>query len=707
MVMAYRRNSAIDNILSVIASLFHSVPSYLFGIMVIVFFGVRLGWLPIADMRGSLSSGQKWSSASPSSRTRSYHAALPILVYALTGLGAWMLLMKSSTIAALEEDFVTAARARGLTERRIAILYVGRNAILPLFTQLTIAIGFIVGGSFLVEPIFQYQGIGYTLFKAIQSRDYPLLQGIFLMITISVVAANLVADLLYSRLDPRSAVGEERLDHGSRRRPTSPTSPAPPDGGSQAPGHHRVGWGQIFLRFLRRDKIGAAAFVVFGFFVFLAIFGPILTSAERSPTSPALQPALPRSHPRHRLRRARHLHSDRPRHPQRAGGWRAGGGDVDPFRGDVRRPQRALRGPFDSGVLLLTDVVLTIPYIVFLGVWRPSSSSTVRFFSRSSSPPSPGRRCCGRCGPRCSRSRSGVRRGGRVLDLGTPHILFREVLPNMTQLHRHQLRHRHDERDLRPDHPLLLRSGAPLGRQLGGDDPVGLCAGAIYFTGQPLVHHGADRRHLPAPALAGPDLPLAGGDLQSAVAEGMTVIGWMGDSEDGRIDEQEQRRRDDERRGGNGRLPDDVVLSIEDLWVEYQTPAGRMQAVRGATLEIRAGEAVALIGESGSGKTTLGWPCSGCCRRGPRGSRQGDAPATDRDGRTSTCFPSATEDLRRFRWQRVRHGLPGGAELAQPGPQGGTISWRRPAPTAEGDRQTCASERSSCCAWSSSTPSAS
>ena len=111
--------------------------------------------------------------------------------------------MKSSTIAALEEDFVTAARARGLPERRIAILYVGRNAILPLFTQLTISIGFIVGGSFLVEPIFQYQGIGYTLFKAVQSRDYPLLQGIFLMITISVVAANLVADLLYSRLDPR------------------------------------------------------------------------------------------------------------------------------------------------------------------------------------------------------------------------------------------------------------------------------------------------------------------------------------------------------------------------------------------------------------------------------------------------------------------------------------------------------------------------
>jgi peptide/nickel transport system permease protein len=203
MVMAYRRNSGLDHVLSIAGSLFYSVPSYLFGIMVIVFFGIRMGWLPVAAMRGSLTSGQPVELSLAFVKDALFHASLPILTYALTGLGAWMLLMKSSTIAALEEDFVTAARARGLPERRIAVLYVGRNAILPLFTQLTISIGFIVGGSFLVEPIFQYQGIGYTLFKAVQSRDYPLLQGIFLMITVSVVVANLIADLLYTRLDPR------------------------------------------------------------------------------------------------------------------------------------------------------------------------------------------------------------------------------------------------------------------------------------------------------------------------------------------------------------------------------------------------------------------------------------------------------------------------------------------------------------------------
>src|SRR5690606_15511175 len=120
---------------------------------------------------------------------------------------SWMLLMKSSTISVLEEDFVAAARARGVPEWRIAFFYVGRNAILPLFTQLTIAIGFVVGGSLLIEPIFVYEGIGSELWRAIQQRDYPMLQGIFLVVTISVVVANLIADLLYSRLDPRIRTG--------------------------------------------------------------------------------------------------------------------------------------------------------------------------------------------------------------------------------------------------------------------------------------------------------------------------------------------------------------------------------------------------------------------------------------------------------------------------------------------------------------------
>jgi peptide/nickel transport system permease protein len=118
-----------------------------------------------------------------------------------------MLVMKSSTVETLGADYVTVARARGLKEGRIRSAYVGRNAVLPLFPQLAITLGFVVGGSILVEQVFQYQGIGYLLLQSVQRRDYPVLQGILLVVTIAVVGANLISDLLYSRLDPRVRLG--------------------------------------------------------------------------------------------------------------------------------------------------------------------------------------------------------------------------------------------------------------------------------------------------------------------------------------------------------------------------------------------------------------------------------------------------------------------------------------------------------------------
>jgi peptide/nickel transport system permease protein len=114
--------------------------------------------------------------------------------------------MKSSTTETLGEDYVTVARARGLSDARIRFGYVGRNAVLPLVTQLAVTLGFVVGGSIFVETFFKYPGIGSALFAALQSRDYTVLQGIFLIITVSVVVANLLADILYSRLDPRIRV---------------------------------------------------------------------------------------------------------------------------------------------------------------------------------------------------------------------------------------------------------------------------------------------------------------------------------------------------------------------------------------------------------------------------------------------------------------------------------------------------------------------
>lgn len=209
MLIAYRREGVIDHILTAIGSLLHSTPNYLLAIMIVVFLGVQLGWLPITQMRGAYSPGVVPAISFDFARDALFHAALPIATYVLSTIGSWMLIMKSSTLATLDEDYVTAARARGLKDSRITTAYVGRNAVLPLFTQLAIAAGFVVGGSLLVESIFQYQGIGFLLKNSVNQRDYPVMQGIFLVVTVSVVVANLLTDLLYGRLDPRIRITSE------------------------------------------------------------------------------------------------------------------------------------------------------------------------------------------------------------------------------------------------------------------------------------------------------------------------------------------------------------------------------------------------------------------------------------------------------------------------------------------------------------------
>ncbi|MDQ3811270.1 MAG: ABC transporter permease [Chloroflexota bacterium] len=203
LLMAYRRNSVLDHGLSSISAIFSSVPDYLVAIMIVVFFGVQLRWLPITQMRGSISAGIEPGLTPAFIGDLLFHAALPITTYILTHVGVWMLTMKNSTLAALEEDYVTAARARGLSDGRITTAYVGRNAVLPLFTQFTISAGFILGGAVFIETIFVYQGLGWLLLNSVNQRDYPVMQGIFLLITVGVVVANLLADLLYTRLDPR------------------------------------------------------------------------------------------------------------------------------------------------------------------------------------------------------------------------------------------------------------------------------------------------------------------------------------------------------------------------------------------------------------------------------------------------------------------------------------------------------------------------
>jgi peptide/nickel transport system permease protein len=128
----------------------------------------------------------------------------------LATIGTWMLTMKGSTVTTLDEDFVAFAKAKGLPEKRIVSAYVGRNAVLPLFTQLMLSMGVIIGGAAIIESIYVYRGIGGVLISAVNGRDYPVMQGVFLVTTIAVVVANLLADLLYSRIDPRIRLGRSQ-----------------------------------------------------------------------------------------------------------------------------------------------------------------------------------------------------------------------------------------------------------------------------------------------------------------------------------------------------------------------------------------------------------------------------------------------------------------------------------------------------------------
>ena len=203
LIAAYRRNSPFDHFVSTFGSILSAIPNYITALIIVVILGTQLRLIPIAEMRGSSSPGIPPGFSLDFIGDVLFHAVLPVAVYFIATVGHWILSMKSATLATLEEDYVTAARARGLSDGRISTAYVGRNAVLPLVSQLAITAGFVVGGAFFIEVLLVYPGIGLRLFKSIEQRDYTLMQGIVLMLTFSVVLANVIADLLYAKLDPR------------------------------------------------------------------------------------------------------------------------------------------------------------------------------------------------------------------------------------------------------------------------------------------------------------------------------------------------------------------------------------------------------------------------------------------------------------------------------------------------------------------------
>jgi len=202
--MAWKRGSALDTGLSTLMTFFYSILYPWLALIAVYFLGYNLGWFPFSDgYDTSLTPG--WGADFILSAA--YHAILPALTLIVSTIAGWMLTMRNSMITTLSEDYVLMARAKGLTSRRVMFAYAARNAILPSVTGFAIALGSVVGGQLLVEIVFSYPGIGFALFRAIQSQDYALADGVLLLVIVATVVMNLIVDLLNVVLDPRVRQG--------------------------------------------------------------------------------------------------------------------------------------------------------------------------------------------------------------------------------------------------------------------------------------------------------------------------------------------------------------------------------------------------------------------------------------------------------------------------------------------------------------------
>ena len=196
----WRRGKLADSTVTIGATFFAAFPPFWLGLLLLYALAYKLNWFAI---KGGYSPGVTPNFSLSFLSDAFQHSVLPALTLALTSLSGWVFGMRNNMINILGEDYVTFAEANGLRTRTIALLYGARNALLPNVTAFGLSLGAVVGGSILVEGIFSYPGLGNLLYVAVSNRDFPLMQALFLVITVSMLVAIFVVDLLYSRLDPR------------------------------------------------------------------------------------------------------------------------------------------------------------------------------------------------------------------------------------------------------------------------------------------------------------------------------------------------------------------------------------------------------------------------------------------------------------------------------------------------------------------------
>jgi peptide/nickel transport system permease protein len=200
LLSAWRHGDPVDTGSSAVALAFYAMPVPWLGLLLLLLFQ---RYLPAGGMYDPFvihtTLLSKWADAAR-------HMILPSLTLALGLYGQFAVITRTSMLETLGEDYILTARAKGMRNRRVIMRHAFPNAMLPIVTLIALSFGFVVGGSILVETVFSWPGLGQEVVQAISQRDYPMLQGCFLLLAVSVIASNFIADLLYLRLDPRTKV---------------------------------------------------------------------------------------------------------------------------------------------------------------------------------------------------------------------------------------------------------------------------------------------------------------------------------------------------------------------------------------------------------------------------------------------------------------------------------------------------------------------
>lgn len=206
-IASAKRGKLFDTANVTVSLMFFSVPSFWIGMLLLSIFSNWLGWFPNA---GAIP--RDWAYNPPVNVFqeligRLHHLFLPVLTLTLFQYGGYLLLTRATMLEALTEDYVVTARAKGVRERSILYKHALKNASLPLITNVAISFGFILSGAIITEQVFTYQGLGFWLWQAINTTDYPVLNAMFFIIALCVIVANFISDLLYGVVDPRIRYG--------------------------------------------------------------------------------------------------------------------------------------------------------------------------------------------------------------------------------------------------------------------------------------------------------------------------------------------------------------------------------------------------------------------------------------------------------------------------------------------------------------------